>query len=72
VGAGKGADAVLSWCPATAPNRAAYRRAGFLPFPDRLRPIRIHFGIKPLSPALPDAARQADSWYVSYLDSDTV
>jgi len=67
-----GADAALAWCPPGAPNRAAYRRAGFLSLPSRLRPFNIHFGAKPLAGDLPPELSEGQRWYVSYLDSDTV
>lgn len=70
--AGRGADAALCWCPANAPNRRGYRGAGFLPFPDRLRPVTIHFGARPLSEGVADAVRDGDGWYLSYLDADTI
>lgn len=66
-----GAEAALAWCPAFAPNRSAYRRAGFLPMPDRLRPIEINFGAKALRSQSEEAAAQDARWYVSFLDSDT-
>lgn len=66
-----GADVALAWCLPHSPNYRAYRRAGFYPFWNRLRPIIINFGTRPLHG---NAAVIADksSWYVSYLDSDTV
>jgi GNAT superfamily N-acetyltransferase len=67
-----GADAALAWCPPGAPNRAAYRAAGFLPFPDRFRPVQIHFGGRALVPALEPLLQSPPGWYLSYLDSDTV
>lgn len=70
--AGKGADAALCWCPSTAPNRSAYRRAGFLHFPDRLRPVTIHFGARPLRQGRASTMGKGKDWYLSYLDSDTV
>jgi hypothetical protein len=66
-----GAEAALAWCPKSAPNYAAYRRAGFLPVPARLRPIEINFGAKALHPGAAPAAEQDARWYVSFLDSDT-
>jgi len=72
VAAGRGADAALCWCPVNAPNRSGYRRAGFLPFPDRLRPVTIHFGARPLREGRAHAVRDGHDWYLSYLDSDTV
>jgi GNAT superfamily N-acetyltransferase len=66
------ADAILAWNFRHSPNHGAFSRSGFLPLPERLRPIQLHFGVLPLS-ELPDGAltRRAD-WYLSYLDSDTV
>lgn len=65
------ADAALAWCLPHSPNYAAYRKAGFLPFPDRLRPITLHFGARALGAPL-DGLADPRRWYVSYLDSDTV
>lgn len=70
--AAEGADVALGWCPAAAPNRRAYKKAGFLPLPARLRPIALHFGARPLVEGLPPAPGEGDAWYISYLDSDTV
>ena len=68
----KGAEVALAWCPSTSVNYRAYRAAGFLPFPDRYRPIEIHHGfwVDPLDMAL--QAHQGSDWYLSYMDSDTV
>jgi GNAT superfamily N-acetyltransferase len=67
-----GADAALCWCPARAPNRRAYRRAGFLHLPDRLRPVTMHFGARPLPANPPALLSDGAAWYLSYLDSDTI
>lgn len=67
-----GADAALAWSLDHAPNHAVYRRAGFLPMPERLRPIRLNFGVRALDPALASLAGDLRSWYLSYADSDTV
>jgi GNAT superfamily N-acetyltransferase len=66
-----GAEAALAWCPKTAPNYAAYRKAGFLPVPRRLRPIEINFGARALREEYSAAAAPGAAWYVSFLDSDT-
>jgi hypothetical protein len=66
-----GAEAALAWCPRSAPNYRAYRRAGFLPVPPRIRPIEIHFGARALRAEIAAAAGTRDNWYVSFLDSDT-
>ena len=66
-----GAEAALAWCPHFTPNRPAYRRAGFVPMPNRLRPIEINFGAKALRATGNAAAAAGAKWYVSFLDSDT-
>ena len=65
------ADVALAWCLKDSPNYSAYRRAGFFPFLDPLRPITINFGVRPMNG---NAAVISDKskWYLSYLDSDTV
>lgn len=67
----KRADAALAWCLPWSPNYAAYRKAGFYPFPARMRPITINFGARPLTSTAP-AIGSPGRWYISYLDSDTV
>jgi hypothetical protein len=67
----RGAEAALAWCPRGAPNYPAYRRAGFLPVPEQLRPIEINFGARALTPKSAGAAAAGARWYVSFLDSDT-
>jgi hypothetical protein len=61
----------LAWCPKSAPNYAAFRKAGFVPVPPRLRPIEINFGARALHQRYAAAAANGASWYVSFLDSDT-
>jgi GNAT superfamily N-acetyltransferase len=67
-----GAEIALAWCPANAPGREGYRRAGFLSLPDRLRPIEIHFGARAVVPEAAPAVESGSNWFISYLDSDTV
>lgn len=69
--AGKGAEAALAWCPRTAPNYRAYRKAGFIPVPARLRPIEINFGARALSEEGAAATAEDARWFISFLDSDT-
>jgi len=66
------ADAVLAWAFRHAPNAKAYARAGFVPLPERLRPIELHFGVRPLVARQRDLLADRRSWYISYCDSDTV
>jgi GNAT superfamily N-acetyltransferase len=70
----RGADLVLAWNLRHSPTRPALRRAGFLPLPRLLRPIELHFGVGPFTEDEHTRALLLDrhSWYLSYLDSDTV
>jgi hypothetical protein len=67
-----GAEVVLAWCLPHSPNYSAIRKAGFISLPERLRPIELHVGVRPL--AAPPTANLGNrtNWYLSYLDSDTV
>lgn len=64
-------EVVLAWCFPWSPNYAAHRAVGFLPLPERLRPIKINFGTRCYA-GRAEATAMARSWYFSYLDSDTV
>jgi hypothetical protein len=70
--AAQGAEVALAWCPQSALNRPAYRRAGFLPLPDKLRPVEIHFGARALVQPAARVTEDGSKWFISYLDSDTV
>jgi len=67
---GDGADLAFAWSHTWSPNYRAYRKAGFYPLPVKARPILINFGARPLRRDDPAIAK-AESWYISYLDSDT-
>jgi hypothetical protein len=66
------ADAVLAWAFEHSPNAKAYSKAGFLPLPERLRPIELHIGVRPLDEPLTEVLSDRRNWYISYCDSDTV
>lgn len=66
------ADAVLAWSLGHAPNHRAYQATGFVRMPERLRPIELHFGVRPLQPEHAAALADRSGWYLSYCDSDTV
>lgn len=67
----EGAEVALAWCFGWSPNYRAYRSAGFLPLPKRLRPVEINFGARALS-ARGTPAEVRENWYLSYLDSDGI
>ena len=67
----RGVELVLAWSFPWSPNYRVLRKAGFMPLPQRVRPIRIWFGNKPQS-AVAACANDPSQWYLSYLDSDTV
>jgi hypothetical protein len=66
-----GAQIALAWCFGWSPNHRAYRSAGFLPLPERLRPVEINFGARALS-GRGSPAEVRENWYLSYLDSDGI
>ncbi|HEX3593848.1 MAG TPA: GNAT family N-acetyltransferase [Polyangiaceae bacterium] len=68
----EGADVALAWNLAHSRNHRVFRRAGFVPFPERLRPIELHFGARSFEHPPNVAVADRKSWYLSYLDSDTV
>lgn len=68
----QGADAVLAWCFEHSPNRGAYVRSGFLPLPERIRPVELHVGVRRLAAPAHVALGDRRQWYLSYCDSDTV
>jgi GNAT superfamily N-acetyltransferase len=68
----QGADAALAWCAPHSPSWPIFRRLGFLPMPEALRPIHLHFGGRALSPEGVAAMVGPEAWYLSYLDSDTL
>tara|TARA_R110002049_G_scaffold241333_3_gene415193 strand:- start:9401 stop:10393 length:993 start_codon:yes stop_codon:yes gene_type:complete len=67
----QGTELVLAWSYPWSPNYSTLRKCGFLPLPERLRPISIWAGALPISPK-GAAAYTKSNWYLSYLDSDTV
>lgn len=69
--ASRGVEIALAWSFPWSPNYGVLRKAGFIPLPERLRPIRIWFGSTPKTVHAARANR-SNQWYLSYLDSDTV
>ena len=69
--ASRGVEIALACSFPWSPNDRALRKAGFMPLPERLRPIKIWFGSTPKTTQA-DRANREGQWYLSYLDSDTV
>jgi GNAT superfamily N-acetyltransferase len=69
--ASRGVEIALAWSYPWSPNYRSLRKAGFLPLPERVRPIHIWFGGSPKS-ARAERSNDVRQWYLSYLDSDTV
>lgn len=69
--ASRGVEIALAWSFPRSPNYRVLRRAGFMPLPERVRPIRIWFGTTAKT-AQAERANRKGQWYLSYLDSDTV
>ncbi len=70
--ASDGVEVVLAWCLDHSANRGAYRQQGFMPLPERVRPIELHVGVRPLAARAEANLGNRRNWYLSYLDSDTV
>lgn len=69
--ADQGCEMALAWAaPWTAPY-AAFRRCGFTPLPERLRPVVLHFGAWAASPGAAALTRPR-AWRLAYADSDTI
>lgn len=66
----QGADVALAWCLPHSPPYRALLASGFVPFPERYRPIELHAGVRAFS--APPTVHERARWYLSYLDSDTV
>jgi len=66
------ADVAFAWCMPHATTYPIFRRAGFLAVPPRFLPIQLHFGARALVAESAHIVQHPRSWYVSYLDSDTV
>lgn len=65
-------DAVLAWNFNHSPNHSAYKANGFLPLPEKVRPIELHFGVRIFDEKLQETLSDRNKWYLSYFDSDTV
>lgn len=68
----RGAEVLFAWSLPGNPTYKALLRAGFVPFPQKLRPIEINFGARMLTQEPVSTPLSRRDWYVSYLDSDTV
>ena len=67
-----GVDLVLAWRLPVKDEPNVLTRAGFFPFPPRLRPISLYFGCRILENGSFFTSFDRTDWYLSYLDSDTV
>ena len=68
----RGADLVFAWASASSTLRRLLKSSWFIPFPEKLRPIELHFGYRANDPAIHQSLLNQHSWSISYLDSDTV
>ncbi|AKV01160.1 hypothetical protein AKJ09_07823 [Labilithrix luteola] len=67
-----GVDSILAWSFPHSSNFLVYARHAFVPLPERLRPIELHFGARAFDPSVRSVVEERTNWYLSYLDSDTV
>lgn len=66
-----GADSILAWSMRHSPNFPVYTRHGFVPLPEKMRPIELHVGVRAFDPTVASIVERRESWYFSYLDGDT-
>lgn len=62
-----GADLILAWS-LSGIERSSFLRSGFLRYPERFRPVTLHFGARYLLSTI----RKRSEWRLSYVDSDTI
>jgi len=67
-----GADSVLAWSLPHSFTFPVFARHAFVPLPEKLRPIELHFGVRAFDTSVAGIVGRRRSWYLSYLDSDTV
>lgn len=68
----EGADSVLAWTLPHSFTMTAFMRHLFVPLPEKLRPIELHFGVRAFDASIEPVVTNRQNWYLSYLDSDTV
>jgi len=68
----RGADLVFGWASTSSTLRRLLKSSWFIPFPEKLRPIELHFGYRANDPSIHQSLLNQSSWSISYLDSDTV
>ncbi len=67
-----GADSVLAWALPHSVTFPVFARHLFLPLPEKMRPIELHFGVRAFDDRVAGIVSRRRGWYLSYLDSDTV
>ena len=68
----RGADLVLGWASTSSTLRRLLKSSWFISFPEKLRPIELHFGYRANDPVIHQSLLNQSLWSISYLDSDTV
>lgn len=66
------ADCVLAWCFNHSLPYKGYRSNLFVPIPERIRPVELHFGYRYRGGYYSSLLTHRRSWFISYSDSDTV
>jgi GNAT superfamily N-acetyltransferase len=66
-----GAEVALACNFDHSPNHPAFRSAGFLPLPWRMRAEKVYFGVRPFADTHAAALLDRKSWYLSCCDFDT-
>lgn len=65
------ADIVLTWCNPGSFNYKSYRKSGYYPLPEILRPQELYMGAIAFDRSKAAVIEDMKKWYLSYSDSDT-
>lgn len=67
-----GADFLMAWSVRSSPTAKLLCSRGYVPMPDRFRPIHLYFGYKNLGESSLTPSPIGGEWNISLLNSDTV
>lgn len=68
----KGADVILAWNLNHSTNHPVFKKLHFWGLPEKLRPIKLFFGVRSYDVSMDVDLYNSKNWYLSYCDSDTV
>lgn len=64
-------DVILAWSLPHSYNNNAYKKAGYYNLPEKIRPQKLFFGVRPFNETNTNNILNITNWYISYSDADT-